>query len=37
VTNTAVRDLLIGAVKNWVSDGQNNGMSPHNADGGFLV
>ncbi|KAK7061847.1 DUF1793-domain-containing protein [Favolaschia claudopus] len=24
-TTTAVRDLLIGAVKKWVSDGQNNG------------
>jgi len=24
-TTTAVRDLLIGAVKNWVSDGQFNG------------
>ncbi|KAJ7179003.1 DUF1793-domain-containing protein [Mycena filopes] len=25
VTNTTTRDLLIGAVKKWVSDGQNNG------------
>ncbi|KAJ7044481.1 DUF1793-domain-containing protein [Mycena alexandri] len=25
VTNTATRDILIGAVKDWVSDGQNNG------------
>jgi hypothetical protein len=27
VTNTAVRDIFISAVKNWVSDGQNNRKS----------